>query len=124
MIARIARLAAIVAKKLPSWPPKISGNSAGRITNPASSVLPIRSGIARIGRPWATLRTAIPASRMTRPPITASTFRHHVQSRSPAPSISPMNTRPSRGAARLKTSVAAEKSSTNIGSPVRRKRRS
>ncbi len=76
------------------------------------------------GRPWATLMTAIPASTTATPPSTASTFCHQVQSSWPAPSSSPRKTSPSSGAARLKTSVEAEKPSTNSGRPARRNCRS
>ena len=109
---------------LPTWPPKISGRSAGRITKAASSVLPIRCGIARAGRPWIMFTAAIAAHTNATAPAIASRFCHHVQSSFPAPSSSPTKTSPSSGAARVKTSVDAEKPSTNIGNPARRNWRS
>ena len=81
-------------------------------------------GIARAGRPRRTLMIAIAASMRASAPAIASRFCHQLQSSLPAPSSSPTKTRPSSGAARLKTSVEAEKPSTNSGSPARRKRRS
>ena len=117
-------MAAAVTTALCAWPPKISGSRAGTITNAASSVLPIRLGIARAGRPRATL-VATKAARITASaPAIASRFCHHVQSSWPAPSSSAAKTTPSSGAARLKTSVEAENPSTNIGSPARRNWRS
>ncbi len=49
-------------------------------TNAASSVLPMRSGIALGGQPKATLITAIATSMKAIPPMTASTFCHQLQS--------------------------------------------
>ena len=118
-------MAATVVAALPSWPPKISGRSAGRITNAASSVLPSRLGIARAGRPWATLSSGDRAEQEGRRRRRArAAFCHQVQSSWPAPRSSATKTSPSNGAARLKTSVEAENPSTNIGNPARRNCRS
>ena len=70
-------MAATVVAALPSWPPKISGSSAGRMTNAASSVLPSRFGIARAGRPWSDVDDADRDEQdRDRRRATASTFCH------------------------------------------------
>ena len=123
--ARIARLAAIVTAALPSWPPKISGSSAGRTTNAGELGLaePARDRAAA-GGPGATLIAAIPASRTRgrRAPRAGSATRSSRAARRRAARAKKI--RPSSGAARLKTSVEAEKPSTNSGSPARRNWRS
>ena len=82
-------------------------------------------GIARAGRPWSTLTTAMRGEQeRERRRAIASRFCHQVQSSWPAPSSSARKTSPSSGAARLKTSVEAEKPSTNSGRPARRNCRS
>ena len=105
--ASSTRLASAVTSALVIWPPNTSGSTAGTITNPASSTVPTSSGTASGGRPRRRLSSANAPSTMASPPAAAPRLAHTDQSRSMAPSTSPMNTSASNGTARVNTSPVA-----------------
>ena len=100
------------------WPPKISGSSAGTITNAASSPIPIERGREKKGRSRIRLTMPIATSRIARPPAIAARLASSDHSSCTAPSSSARKTSASSGTARLKTSVDALKSSSKSGRPA------
>ena len=95
---------AAVTSALTTWPPEMSGSSAGISTNPASSAGPTRSGTDSARRPRRRLAIARLPSRIASPPASESAFAHSGQSSLTAPRSWTPNTSASSGTARVKMS--------------------